>query len=466
MMPLRRCVELATECAVMRSRRDSAAYRIAFTYSAAFALATIALGSFVYFTANAAFMRQLDARIEAESNELVADYRAEGPGELRETIATREGGNVRNRLGYAVFDLRGNRVAGVLVTPRPAVGWQRINFFDAREGAERARALAVDLSDGTRLVVAADSEALEHIDRTILALFAIALFVVIALGVVGALILGGYLREKIGRIGATAEAIISGDLLQRMPIGPRNDEFDQLSRTLNRMLDQIAALLDNLRQVSSDLAHDLRTPLARLRNQLDRALSGPEDARAQRAALQSAIERSDEVLALFAAILRISEIEGGGVRRSFARVDLTALVTELCEMYVPAIDDNGRQFSWAVQPNIAIEGDRELVAQAIINLVNNAQVHTPRHAAVHVRLTGEDGDARLAVSDNGPGVPVKDRERIVKRFTRLESSRSTPGHGLGLNLVAAIASVHRARLLISDNAPGLIVTLIFPRVDA
>jgi len=448
----------------MLRRRDSAAYRIAFTYSAVFALAMIALGSFVYFAANAAFLRQLDARIEAESNELVADYRAEGPGELRLTIATREGGNVKNRLGYAVFDSHHNRVAGALVTAWPDLGWQNIDFVESREDVDRARAFAVDLSDGTRLVVAADTEALERIDGTILMLFSIAFCVVIAMGVVGALILGGYLRGKIGRIGTTAEAIISGDLTQRMPIGLRNDEFDQVSRTLNHMLDRIAALLDNLQQVSSDVAHDLRTPLARLRNHLERALSGPGDANAHLVALRSAIERCDEVLALFAAILRISEIEGGGVRRSFSDVNLSALVTELCEVYSPAVEDGGRQFSWAVEPGAAIVGDRELLAQAIINLIDNAQIHTPPHSAIRVHLMRGLSDIKLAISDDGPGVPAQDRERIVKRFTRLETSRSTPGHGLGLNMVAAIAWVHRARLLFGDNTPGLIVTLIFPRV--
>lgn len=445
---------------------DSAAYRIAFTYSVAFALATLVLGVVVYFVANAAFKSQLDARIETESNELVADYRAEGPGELRTTIATREGGNVKNRLGYAIFDTRGNRLAGALQTPRPAIGWHRISFVDPREGAEQARALAVDLSDGTRLVVAADTSALEQIGWTILVLFAAAFFAITTLSILGALALGGYLRQKIGRIGATAEAIISGDLLRRMPVGPRNDEFDQLSCTLNRMLNQIVALLDNLRQVSSDVAHDLRTPLARLRNHLERALALSEDSHTQRAAVQSAIERCDEVLALFAAILRISEIEGGSLRRSFHRVDLSALVTELCEMHQPEIDDSGREFSWAVQPGIFMDGDRELLAQALINLLNNAQVHTPSHCAIRVELTAESREARLVVRDTGLGVPLEDRERIAMRFLRLESSRSMPGHGLGLNMVAAIVSVHRARLIFDDNDPGLVVIIIFPRLDA
>jgi signal transduction histidine kinase len=449
----------------MPSRLHSAAYRIAFAYSAVFALATTALGVLVYFSAHAAFENQLDNRIEAESNELVAGYRENGTRDLRAAIATREGGNAKNRLGYALFDIDGNRAAGDLVTPRPALGWQHIDFIDPIDGADRARAFAVDLSDGTRLLVAADSDALEQIDGTILLLFILAFCVVVAMGIVGGLYLGGFLHEKVGRIAMTAEAIISGDLLKRMTIGPRNDEFDQLSHTLNRMLDTIASLLGNLRQVSGDIAHDLRTPLTRLRNHLERAVVGPDDPSAQREALRSAIERTDDVLALFTAILRISEIEGGRVRKSFARVDLTALVTELCEMYTPAIYEGGRRFSWTVQPDIAINGDRELISQAFINLVNNAHVHTPTDAAIHVDLTGDDGSAQLAVRDNGPGVPLKDRERVIRRFTRLESSRSTPGHGLGLNMVAAIATLHRARLVFDDNAPGLIVMLTFPRMD-
>jgi signal transduction histidine kinase len=446
----------------MLRRLNSAAYRIAFTYSVVFALATIALGLFVYLTANAAFESQLDARIEAESNEIVARYRGNASRDLRNDIDNRESNNGKNRLGYAVFDAHGTRVAGDLMTPRPGPGWQQLEFVDPVDGPDQARALAVDLSDGSRLVVAADTDPLEQIDRTILLLFEVAFCVVVTLGIGGGLVLGGFLHRKIGRIAQTAEAIISGDLLQRMSIGPRNDEFDQLSSTLNRMLDQNAALLGNLRQISGDIAHDLRTPLTRLRNHLERALAGPRGAVAHRAALRSAIEQSDEVLALFTAILRISEIEGGRMRRSFARVDLTSLVTELCEMGVPASDEGTRKFTWDVQPNVAIEGDRELIAQAFINLINNAQVHTPADAAIHVQLTSDESHARLAVTDSGPGVPVTDRERIVKRFTRLESSRSRPGHGLGLNMVAAIASVHRARLVFDDNAPGLIVSLLFP----
>jgi signal transduction histidine kinase len=252
-------------------------------------------------------------------------------------------------------------------------------------------------------------------------------------------------------------------MTQRMPVGPRDDEFDRLSQTLNAMLERITGLMDNLRQVSGDLAHDLRTPLARLRNGLERALAGPQDAASQRLALQDAVARTDEVLGLFAAILRISEVEGGSVRRSFRRLDLSGLVTELCESYAPACEDGGRPLTWAIEPGVAIVGDRELVAQAVINLLDNAQLHTPQGSQIHLRIDVQEDGVSLAISDDGPGIPAGDRDRVVRRFTRLEASRSTPGQGLGLNLVSAIAAAHEARLLLGDNHPGLVATLVFRR---
>ena len=446
----------------MSRLRDSAAYRIAFTYSAAFALATIVLGTIVYLVAHAAFARQLDARIAADARDLVSIYRSEGSGEFREAITAREARGTASSLGYALFDTRGRRIAGSMDTARPQPGWRNIVFVDPREGNDPARALVVDIPEG-RLVVAADREPLEQIDATVLKLFGMAFVVVILMGIGGALLLGGYLRMRIGRITTTADAIISGDMAQRMPIGPRNDEFDRLSRTLNAMLDRIASLLDNLRQVSGDVAHDLRTPLAQLRNHLERAAAGPNDPNAQRLALQAAITRCDEVLALFAAILRISEVEGGGLRRAFGKLDLTVLVTELCESYAPAVEDGGRTLDWAIEPDVAIEGDRELVAQAIINLLDNAQLHTPAGAAIQVQLQNGANEVRLTIADDGPGVPPEDCAQIIKRFTRLETSRSTPGHGLGLNLVSAIAAAHGARLVLGDNRPGLLATLVFAR---
>jgi signal transduction histidine kinase len=275
------------------------------------------------------------------------------------------------------------------------------------------------------------------------------------------LLLGAYLRRRLQAIAGTAEAIIGGDMERRIPVGPRNDEFDRLARSLNAMLERIAGLLDNVRQVSSDVAHDLRTPLARLRNQLETGLAGDRSG-----VVADAIRRVDELLSLFAAILRIAEVESGNIRALFGRVDLSALLRELAESFAPAMADQGHELSWSVDPGLVTHGDRELIAQAVINLLDNAQRHTPKGTGIRLALHAADGRVRLSVADKGPGVPVSDRELIVRRFTRLDQSRTTPGHGLGLNLVAAVARLHSAGLDFEDNRPGLVVTLDFPRVAA
>ena len=440
---------------------NSAAYRIAFTYSAAFALTMVPLGVAVYCAADDDFKRQESTHITEETAALLREFQQDGRAGLSDAIGEREVGNTITNLGYALFDAAGRRIAGGLNTPRPPPGWHDIVFEDPHEGSDAARALATDLPDGTRLVVAVDREGLERIDATILSLFSMALVLVLLIGLVGALLLGAYLRRRLSDISGTARIIMAGDLARRMPVSARRDEFDQLSVTLNAMLDRIAALLDNLRQVSSDVAHDLRTPLARLRNQLERALG---DTGHSRAALEQAIVQSDELLALFAAILRISEVEGGALGRAFERIDLSQLMTDLGESYAPAVADGDRTLECAIAPHVVVNGDHELLVQAVINLLDNAQRYTPPKTRILLRLAIDDGNTRLTVADNGPGVASADQERMVRRFARLEASRSTPGHGLGLNLVAAIATIHHAELLIEGNAPGLRVSLLWARI--
>lgn len=444
----------------MRNPLNSAAYRIAFVYSAAFSIAVLILGILVYLFAHAAFVGQHETRITEVSRELVASYHDEGVGELREMIAARDSLASASDLRYALFDSSGRRIAGLLDIVRPQLGWQDIIFTDEEGEADPARAFSTDLGNGFRLVIASDSDTVEQIDQTILTLFLAGFALILLFGFIGALALGGYLRRRIGRLGDTAEAIISGDMDQRMPVGPRNDEFDQLSRTLNAMLDRIAALLDNLRQVSGDVAHDLRTPLARLRNRLEGALGEPENSGAQRDAIEAAIEQSDEVLGIFAAILRISEIEGRA-HQAFSKIDLSDLAVELCESYALAAEDSGRHFSSTIASNIVIDGDRQLLAQAISNILDNALHHTPIGTDIIFRLESEGDQAKLTVTDNGPGVPQEARETITKRFIRLEASRTTPRHGLGLNLVSAIAAMHNAQLKFADHNPGLTVTIVF-----
>ncbi|HLZ78688.1 MAG TPA: HAMP domain-containing sensor histidine kinase [Sphingomonas sp.] len=443
----------------------SAAYRIAIVSSAAFALATMVLGLIVYLSAHAAFTRQLDDRIREDSATLVSEFRAEGRAGLIAAIERRQREDATNDLGYGLFEAGRGRVAGALVTAMPPPGLSDIVFHDPDEGPDPARAITTVLPDGSRLVVAADRAPLERIDRTIVTLFGAAFLAVLAIGAAGAVLLGAYLRRRLSAMSGTAEAIMHGDLGQRVVVGPHSDEFDRLAALLNTMLDRITALLDNLRQVSSDVAHDLRTPLARLRNGLDGGLRHGHVPDERDAAIEQAIARSDDVLTLFSALLRISEVEAGGVKRAFAPLDITLLARELAESYAPAIEDGGRQLACAIDADAMIVGDRELVSQALINLLDNAQIHTPAGTMITLMLRQENTRVLLTVADDGPGVPGGEHARLIQRFVRRDASRSRPGHGLGLSLVSAIASAHDANLVIADHAPGLSVTLDFPRVD-
>jgi signal transduction histidine kinase len=438
----------------------SAAYRIAFIYSAAFALAILLLGLVLFWTMHLDFTHQLDATLHEEATTLADEYRSDGRGEIVDAIAQREASSSRDRLLYALFSRDGRRLAGSLRTGMPRLGLHDIIFIDPREGPDAARGLAVDLGGGTTLLVAADRERIEEIDRTVISVFAVAFLLVILLGAAGALLLGGYLRRRLDAISSAAEAIVEGDLGRRMPVSARGDEFDRLSRSLNAMLERIASLIGNVRQVSTDVAHDLRTPLARLRNRLEEGLAARSTGDA--ALIEDALRRVDEVLALFAAILRIAEVEGGQIRRTFGPVNVSILASELAESYAPAVAEGGRSLSTSVDDGLVVSGDRELLAQALVNLIENAQSHTPPGTAIDICIEARNGAVVLAVADNGPGVAAEDRGRIVERFVRLERSRSTPGHGLGLNLVSAIAALHGGVLRFADNCPGLRAVLELP----
>jgi signal transduction histidine kinase len=440
----------------------SAAYRIAFVSSGAFALAILLLGIVLFWTMHLDFTRQIDATLSEEAATLAGEYRSDGPREIAAAIAQREASRSRDRLLYALFDRNGRRVAGSLETGSPRLGLHDITFIDPRDGPDSARGLAVDLGGGSKLLVAADRERIEEIDGTIISVFTAAFVLVLLLGAAGALLLGGYLRRRLDALSGAAEEVVKGNMAQRMPVSARGDEFDRLASSLNAMLERIATLLENVRQISTDIAHDLRTPLARLRNRLEVGLASlptPGDA----ALLEDAVHRVDEVLALFAAILRIAEIESGQIRETFAHVDVSLLVADLAESYAPAVAEGGRSLAARIEPGLGIAGGRELLAQALVNLIENAQSHTPAGTRIEVCVEAANGTVVIAVADNGRGVPPEDRERIVQRFIRLEESRSAPGHGLGLNLVAAIAALHGGTLRFVDNGPGLRVVLELPQ---
>lgn len=440
----------------------TAAYRIGLVSGAAFASATAAIGLAVFFAVHSAFIGQLDEAVAQAHASLVSDYRDDGPDGLVEAISHREAGS-SSILGFALFDRGGRRIAGRLDTALPPSGWSTIAFRDPEEGRDPARALTSRLPDGTFLVVSADLEPAERMDETILTVFGFAFVASVLIGTALAIGLGRYLKRRLDAIALGSEAFAAGNQAGRAVVGRRGDEFDQLATSLNAMLDRIDALLTNLRQVTSDLAHDLRTPLTRLRNELDGLRTAADDERDAR--LDRAVERSDDILRMFGAILRISELEGGDARRHFASVDLTDLARELFEAHEPVVEECGKSLVLDLPPvRLQVLGDRELLAQAMINLFENALRHSPPGGAIVIGVLEDGGGASLQMRDGGPGIAPADRARVTERFVRLEAARTSPGYGLGLALVKAIADAHGARLVLGDAGPGLDARIVFPAV--
>lgn len=439
--------------------RHSATLRIALVHSAAILLATALLGGLVVHAFHVTVQRQLDQRITDDARSLVHHYRKGGRRGVIQAMAQRA--DMMPDLLRGMFASDGHRIAGAAVLVVQPPGWGEIVLHPRHVAAIPARVFSVRLGDGSTVVIASASDAVGAAAAPITRLFVFQGLAIAMLGIVSALLLSAYLRRRLEAMADTARAIMVGRLEQRMPI-KGDDEFDRLGTVLNAMLDRIGALIGNLRQVSSDIAHDLRTPLTRLRSEAERAASEGGSPEMTRLRLEAVVAQADEALDIFAALLRISEIEAGGGRRGFASIDLSALVEDMSESYEPALRDGGRRLCWTVMPGVTITGDRQLLAQALVNLIENAATHTPPGTTVEVALDRAVDAVRLSVRDDGPGIPVADHDHVLQRFTRLDASRATPGHGLGLSLVAAIAGMHAMDLRLEDAGPGLRVVLSLP----
>ncbi|RXH26165.1 MULTISPECIES: HAMP domain-containing sensor histidine kinase [Bradyrhizobium] len=273
-------------------------------------------------------------------------------------------------------------------------------------------------------------------------------------------------RRTVGRIeqiNATSRAIMLSGLDQRIPLRGSNDEWDRVAENLNQMLDRIETLMGEVKQVSDNVAHDLRTPLTRMRGRLEKAYHAPRNSDADAALIGDTIADLDAVLGMFASITRISEIETRARTGAFRALDLAEIAGEVVELYDAAAEQVATKLSLAGDRQVAITGDRDLLFDAIANLVDNSIKHGCKGGQVTVTCRSTDGGAVIAIVDDGPGIPPEERDHVFKRFYRLEQSRYTPGNGLGLSLVAAVARLHGAEIALRDNAPGLTVELRFPR---
>ncbi len=319
------------------------------------------------------------------------------------------------------------------------------------------------LPNGQYILLGQDAHILREMEETLLQSFGAGLVFVLLAMILGGAYIGARYVARVGQISRTARAIVRGDMASRAMITGRGDEFDDLAMSLNAMLDRIDELMRSMRQISNDVAHDLRTPLTRLRQRLELAQRRADSVEDYRGAIGGAMRDVDSILETFGALLRIAQIEAGEQAMPTAPIDLSALVRTVADDFAPAAEDQGHVLTADIERGIAIEGDQRLITQLLVNLVDNSIRHTPAGTRIAL-LARQDGDRPvLAVADSGPGIPAAEMANVLKPFYRLETSRTTEGSGLGLNLVAAIAKQHRAELRLTSLEPGLMVEVVFPK---
>lgn len=444
---------------------NTSAFRLAAIYFTLFATSVLALLSFIYFSTADFVESQAEETIDAEIRGLAEQYREHGLAGLVEIIdqrvaaAQRTQGRIDDTI-YLITDPLLHKLAGNLDTWPQAVeqgnGWVSFPVTAEIKGTtenDNARASVIVLPGNFHLLVGRNLRDARLFRLRITNTLAWAALITLLLGVIGGLLMTRNMLRKVDAVNRTSTRIIHGDLSQRVPVSGTGDEFDQLAQNLNAMLDQIERLMAGMRQVTDNIAHDLRTPLARLRSRLEVTLIEKPDVTRYGDALRDTINEADRLLGTFNALLSIAEAEAGSRRDGLEAVDLAEIARDVAELYEPVADDAGLGFQLAVGDKVMVRGDRHLLSQAIANLLDNALKYT-REGKVALSVGTRAGKARVEVSDTGPGVPADRRGVVFDRFVRLEGSRSTPGNGLGLSLVRAVAKLHDGTVWLEDNRPG------------
>ena len=463
--PLRRPV-----LANLRRLVGTHAFRLAALYFAVFALSVLGVLLFVYWTSADFVERQTEATLNAEVTGLAEQYAQRGLSGLVQVVAARSAGNRGDRMLYLVTDPQGRPLAGNIAGwPKGAparAGWVSFTIAARSKGTlerDPARGALFIIPGGYRLLVGRDISDAAAFRNRVRETLSWAGLVALGIGLVGGAAMSRNLLRRVEEVNRTSERVMEGHLSDRVPMGGTGDEFDQLAQNLNRMLDQIERLMTAMREVTDNVAHDLKTPLSRLRARLELALLAPADEEGGIAAIGAAIEEADRLLATFNALLSIAEAESGAPRRAAQPLELGQLARAAAELYEPVAEEKGFRMSIAAEPGVVIRGDRHLLSQVLANLFDNALKYAGG-GDISVRVFRAAGRAILEVADRGPGIAERDREVVFDRFVRLEPSRSTPGNGLGLSLVRAVARLHDGIVELGDNKPGLNVRLDFPEL--
>lgn len=443
-------------------------FRLALSYLGIFTVSAMALLALVSWSTSVFIEWQVQETVEAEATGLSEQYRARSIRGLAEVIAGRASEDLDRRAVYLLTGPGGVRIAGNLygwpAEEIDSAGW--IRFSIERMGSENFATEVLGrtyfLPDDHQLLVGRSLHEAKRVKSAINRALGWGLALTILLGIVGGYFTSRHMLQRVEAMNRTARRIIGGDMKSRMRISGTRDEFDQLSAGFNEMMDEIERLVESIRTVTDNVAHDLRTPLNRLRSRIDVALLSEADCESLRRTLEETLAEADNILATFNAILTIANAESGQRLHSFEPLDPARLAEDVVELYDPLAEEKTVTLCCQAQSGLHLSGDRHLLFQALANMVDNAVKYTPAGGQVGVEVTQDDGRVTIAVADSGPGIPADQRSRVLERFVRLDATRTTPGNGLGLSLVSAVARLHGATLSLEDNQPGLRLVLRFP----
>jgi signal transduction histidine kinase len=443
----------------------SAGVRFAAIYAVLLSLSVGALALVLWWETAGLLNRQTDAAIATDAQSLAEHWEMGGLRALAQTIEDRLSQNVDDDAIYLLTDPSMQPIAGNLAA------WPKVatdTDIEYEVPVERAgmRSLAkvqrFDLQGGFHLLVGRDVQVRARLSTLLTSALLWAILVVVAMASIGAYIVRGLFRRTLANVSATATAIAAGDFSRRVRLSGRGDEFDQLAETINDMLDRITRLMDGVRQVSNAIAHDLRTPITRARGRLEEAVVHASTEAELRAAIERATADLDGIVAVFQALLRIAEIEAGSRRSAFASFDFAPVLAGVVELYEAVAEDRGLTVTLESPDGLPMHGDQALLQQAVANLVDNAVKFSPPGQSVSVLARPSPTGTDIVVTDHGPGIPPSDLDRATERFFRGEKARSTPGAGMGLALVQAVAQLHGGHLALEDAEPGLRATLSVP----
>lgn len=459
-------------------------FRLTLLFLALFAAAAAAFLAYIYIATAGEVNRRADGEISAEMASLEAAYRQGGIDALNLTLIERA---VSERpFLYLLMDGQGRKITGSIEESPvedfdPEAGETWASFYvtetdiDGAEIRRPARGFQERLPGGEVLFVGADvGQSEEYVRKIVRALWGAGALIIL-LGLFGGVIVSRNVSRQMAGLVALVEAVRSGDFKQRAHVRGTQDEYDELAAGLNEMLDRLEGLMGGLRHAGDAIAHDLRSPLTRLRARLEVALIEAENGAGDpKKALEQGLEDADGVLNTFNAVLAIARLQAAGQAPNQTLFDPGELAADIAELYEPLCEDKEIDFKAEITPQLQVKGNREFIAQALANVLDNAVKYTPQGGAVMLRARRRSsGEIEFSVTDTGPGVPEEDRIRVVQRFVRLENSRNEPGSGLGLSLVAAVAEAHGGRLeldegpgVVDGSGPGLRVALVLPRVEA